>query len=193
MMISQKPVVVRRADGTIDPDQSYVHVHEQKGEGTRTENLNYPQENGVVMRPLGTIDRKYTFQQLLDKGYIPFTLKEFIGEDPVESGKAWLGTENSALKNGADLIAGHVFSQTLYANYNVCSIKVEVKDPDGTVLVSYTPHIATNPKLLRCPLIGGLNKDRVTAYADGKNTIHIYAQLSTGELVDAFHTILKME
>lgn len=193
MMISQNPVVVRREDGTIDPEQSYVHVHEQKGEGTRTENLNYSQENGVTMRPLGTIDAKYTFQKLLDKGYIPFTLKEFIGEDPVEPGKAWLGTPNSALSNGADLTAGHIFNQPLHGNYNICSVTVEVKAPDGKVLTSYTPHIATNPKLLYCALTGGLDRDRLTAYANGKNTIHIYARLSTGELVEAFYTTLKMD
>ena len=193
MMISQNPVVVRQADGSIDPEKSYVHVHEQKGEGTRTENLNYPQENGVTMRPLGTIDCKYTFQKLLDKGYIPFTLKEFLGQDPVEPGKAWLGTQNSALENGADQDAGYVFSQSLYANYNVCSVTVEVKAPDGTVLVSYTPHIATNPKLFHCALTGALNKDRVTPYADGQNTLHIYARLSTGELVEAFQTVLKLK
>lgn len=193
MMISQNPVVVRRADGTIDPEQSYVHVHEQKSTGTRTENLNYLQENGVTMRPLGTVDEKYTFQKLLEKGYIPFTLKEFIGEDPVEPGKAWLGTQNSALDNGKELTAGEVFGYTLHANYNVCSVQVEIKAPDGKVLASYTPHVGTNPKVFYCPLIGSLDLEKVEAYANGKNTIHIYARLSTGELVEAFHTVLKMK
>ena len=193
MMISQNPVVVRRADGTIDPEQSYVLVHEQKSTGTRTEDLNYLQENGVTMRPLGSVDQKYTFRKLLEKGYIPFTLKEFIGEDPVEPGKAWLGTQNAALENGKDLTAGVLFGYTLYANYNVCAIQVEVKAPDGKVLDSYTPHMSTNPKLLRCPLTGGLDADRVETYANGKNTIHIYARLATGELVEAFHTVLKMK
>ena len=193
MMISQNPVVVRRADGTIDPEQSYVHVHEQKSTGTRTEDLNYLQENGVTMRPLGTVDQKYTFQKLLEKGYIPFALKEFIGEDPVEPGKAWLGTQNAELENGEDMTVGVLFGYTLYANYNVCSVQVEVKAPDGKVLDSYTPHMATNPKLLRCPLTGGLDSERLAAYADGKNAIHIYARLSTGELVEAFQTILKLK
>ena len=193
MMISQNPVVVRRDDGTIDPEQSYVHVHEQKSTGTRTENLNYLQENGVTMRPLGSVDQKYTFQKLLEKGYIPFTLKEFIGEDPVEPGKAWLGTQNVELENGADLTAGVLFGYTLYANYNVCTVQVEVKSPNGKVLDSYTPHMSTNPKLLRCPLTGGLDRERLNPYADGRNTIHIYARLSTGEMVEAFHTILNMK
>lgn len=191
-MISQKPVVVRRSDGTIDPAQSYVHTHEQGSGGTRTEDKNYTQDNGKTMRPLGTIDKKYTFEQLLQKGYIPFTLKEFLGEDPVEPGKAWIGLETDPIENGADIPASKIFS-VLYANYNVCTVSVEVKDPEGAVLVSYTPHIPTDPRKQHCSLTGALLTDLVQPYADSKNTIHIYAQLSNGELVEAFHTQLKLQ
>lgn len=193
MMISQKPVVVRRADGTIDPAQSYVHVHEQAGLGTRTEDTQYTQENGKIMRPLGTVHKQYTFEKLLQKGYIPFTMKEFIGEDPVEPGKAWLGTQTDPVENGKDLRAGDIFAYVLYANYNVCGVKVEVKSPDGKALRSYYPFVATQPKVLYTSITGGLNRKLVEPYADGKNTIHVYAQLSNGELVEAFHTVLRME
>jgi len=147
----------------------------------------------VTMRPLGTVDRKVTFQLLLDKGSIPFTLKEFIGEDPVEPGKAWLGTETAPLGNGAELTAGEIFGYTLHSNYNVCSVTVEVKNPDGKVLDSFTPHVDTNPKVRYCSLAGSLDSECVAGYANGKNTIHIYARLSTGELVEAFYTVLKMK
>ena len=33
----------------------------------------------------------------------------------------------------------------------------------------------------------------IDPYANGKNTIHIYARLSTGELVEAFQTVLKLK
>ena len=193
MMISQKPVVVRGADGGIDPQKSYVHVHEQGGLGSRTDDTQFLQENGKIMRPLGTVHKKYTFEKLLQKGYIPFTLKEFIGEDPVEPGKAWLGTSTDPIENGKDMQAGDIFSYTLNANYNVCGIKVEVKSPDGKVLVSYRPFVATQPKTLYVRITGGLNKELVEPYANGKNTIHIYAQLSNGEMVEAFSTLMKLK
>lgn len=193
MMISQAPVVVRNPDGTIDPEQSYVYVHEQRSEGTRTNDLDYTQENGVIMRPLGTINKKYTFAKLLEKGYIPFTVKELIGQDPIEPGKAWLGTQHSALENGTEVAVGNVFCQPLHANYNICTIQVEVKAPDGTVLVSYSPFIPTNTKRHDCSIIAGLDQERLTPYANGENTLHIYARLSNGELVEAFHTVLKMK
>ena len=133
------------------------------------------------------------FEKLLQKGYIPFTLKEFIGKDPVEPGKAWLGTNTDPVKNGKDMRAGDIFSYALYANYNVCGIKVEVKSPDGKVLVSYRPFVATQPKNLHVRITGGLNKELVEPYTNGKNTIHVYAQLSNGEMVEAFNTLLKLQ
>ncbi|MBR3972740.1 MAG: hypothetical protein IKJ99_02165 [Oscillospiraceae bacterium] len=191
MMCSQDPVVVRYPDGTVDPTQSYLHVHEQGASGTRTDDHNYLQENGKTMRPLGTIDKKYTFQTLLEKGYIPFTLKEFTGEEPVEPGKAWVGSETAALENGKDMIASEIFTKNIYTNYSLCAVQVEVHSPDGTVLVCYNPNIHTrtnNASLMDCLL-----KDRVTPYANGKNTIHVYARLANGELVEAFNTLLKMQ
>ena len=192
MMIAQAPVVVRTSDGKVDPYQSYVLVHEQGAGGTKTDNYNYTQSNGKTMRPLGTIDNKYTFEALLSKGYIPFTLKEFIGEEKVVAGKAWLGSETTPLENGADMTANSIFSQNLHTNFNLCNVKVEVKSPDGTVLVSYYPQILTGQRNTSHSLLGHLYKDRVEPYANGKNTIHIYARLTNGEEIEAFHTLLKM-
>lgn len=192
MMICQDPVVVRNADGTINPEESYVLVHEQGTGGTLSDKHNYAQGNGVAMRPLGTIDNKFTFQKLLEKGYIPFTLKEFTGEDPVEPGESWLGTPTTKLETGADIDANGLFCQILYANYNICTILVEVKAPDGTVLVSYYPQAITKPYTYNIGLTGMLQEARVAPYANGKNTIHISAQLANGELKEAFSTVLKM-
>ena len=191
MMCSQDPVVVRQPDGKINPMESYLYVHEQGAGGTRTDNYNYLQENGKTMRPLGTIDNKYTFETLIEKGYIPFTLKEFTGEDPVEPGKAWLGTETEPLENGTDMTAKAIFNQAIHTNYALCNIQVEVHSPDGTVLVRYNPHLDIR-LVYTSSLTGCLFADRVEPYANGKNTIHVYARMTNGELVEAFNTLLKM-
>ena len=194
MMCSQAPVVVRFPDGTINPIESYMYVHEQGAVGTKGDSLNYLQPNGVTMRPLGTIDNKYTFDKLISSGYIPFTIKEFIGEDPVEAGKAWIGTETEPMENGLDLTVDELFSKNLFANYNLCNFRVEVKAPDGTVLVSYSPITMTKPtpKFYTFNLWGMQNTERMAPYANGKNTVHIYARLANGELIEAYKTILKM-
>lgn len=191
MMCSSVPVVVRDGEGKIDPEQSYVLVHEQRANGTQSDKYNTPQSNGVDLRPLGTVDRKYTFKKLLDKGYIPFTLKEFVGLDPVEPGEAWLGSEQERLEKGADMTLQQLEKQTLYTNYVLCVVEVEVHDPNGEVLLSYDPALQTRPVTYSVPVQAALDMELLGGYADGKNTIHIYARLANGERLEAFSTILK--
>ncbi len=194
MMCAENPVVVTYPNGTIDPDNSYVLTLEQRQAGTQGDTLNYTQSNGVTMRPLGTVDNKYTFKQLLNQGYIPFTIKEFIGEDPVEPGEAWLGDYTNPLESNTEMTANQIFTQTVYANYNICNLLIEVKSPDGTVLSSYYPRVTTDPRppYYEYSLRGLMQSDMLTPYADGSNTIHINVRLSNGELIDACHTVLKM-
>jgi hypothetical protein len=193
MMVSQDPVVVRLPDGKIDPNASYLHVHEQGAGGTKNDTYNYEQSNGVTIRPLGTVDKKYTFKDLLEKGYIPFTLKEFTGEATVKAGEAWLGKGSYKIENGSEMDVNTLFSKSLVTNYSLCTVQVQVKAPDGTVLVCYNPHVNTGPSTKEVSLQPALLLERLTPYADGKNTIHIYAQLSNGEKLEAFSTILKID
>jgi len=68
---------------------------------------------------------------------------------------------------------------------------VEVKAPDGTALVSYNPELQTRPNTYSTTMTGALDEARVTPYANGKNTIHIYARIANGELIEVYNTILK--
>ena len=196
MMCSQAPVVERWPDGTIDPLRSYMLVLEQDAVGSGSDSKNYEQPNGVTLRPLGGVDNKYTFQQLLDKGYVPFTIKELIGEDPVEAGKAWIGTEVNPVENGKDISLQEMFNKTLFGNYALCTVDFQVKTPDGKVLMSYSPDIDTYPSDYDVPLLHLLPDEqeaRFAKYANGSNTVHVYVRLSNGELLEAFNTILKVE
>ncbi len=191
IMCCSEPVVVRDSKGNIDPVQSYLLVCEQETKGTR--NLLDPilQDNGKYLRTLGCVDNKYTFSDLIMKGYIPFTFKEFVGLDPVEEGKAWIGSETEALPNGQDLTVSDLFNKVLCANYAIVNIEVTVKDPEGNVLVTYDPSIATSEQTYELNLQDGYNEGKLTPHANGKNTIHIYARLANGELLEAYKTTLK--
>lgn len=192
MMISQDPVIVRWPSGTINADQSYVYVLEQDAKGSSSDQYNYTQENGVALRPLGGVDNKYTFKQLMDKGYVPFTLKEFIGEDPIEPGKAWIGNEFTAIENGQEMSLTSILGKNLFGNYALCTLEFQVKDSAGKVLKSFDPDISTYPSDYTVPLWGLVNEEDLAPLANGSNTIHIYVRLSNGELVEAFNTILKV-
>ena len=193
MMCAEMPVVERWSNGDIDPDRSYVIVHEQDAKGSSSDSLNYTQENGVTLRPLGGVSHKYTFTDLLKKGYVPFTLKELIGEDPVEPGKAWIGTDVKETENDADLNLMQIMNKTLFANYALCTLEFQVKNADGKVLMSYSPDIDTYPSDYNTPLRHLAGDEQFTPYANGSNTFHIYVRLSNGELLEAFHTTLKAD
>ena len=193
MMIAEAPVIVRWPSGTINAEQSYVIVHEQDAKGSSTNDKNYTQENGVTLRPLGGVSNKYTFSDLLKKGYVPFTLKELIGEDPVEPGEAWIGTEYVKTENGADQTIMQFMNKTLFANYALCTLEFQVKNPEGKVLKSFSPDIDTYPSDYNIPLRHLAGDEEFTPYANGSNTVHIYVRLSNGELIEAFTTVLKAE
>ncbi len=194
MMCSVAPVVERTADGAIDPGRSYLHVCEQDSYGTQGQAQTSTQSNGIKMQPLGTIDKKYTFMELYEKGYIPFTIKEFIGEDPVEAGEARVGDKASGMENGTDITASEIFQKQAVSNYNICNVVVKVKDSSGNELVSYDPAYMTTPRTgcYALNLAEGFDEAKLSPYANGENTIHICVQLATGELIDAFNTVLKM-
>lgn len=191
MMCSVAPVVVRDENGKIDPEQSYLQVHEQGAANTKSDKNNTMQDNGYEMRPLGYVYRQYTFATLLKKGYIPFTLKEFTGAEPVEKGTAWIGTAGKPLENGKEVSPSSLNSKTLYTNYFLCGVEVQVKTPDGESLSRFNltllPTVETFEIMLTDPQLA----NRIKPYANGKNTVHIYARLSNGELVEAFNGILK--
>lgn len=192
MMCSSVPKVVRNANGKINPYMSSMLVCEQGAGGTKNDSYNQDQPNGVAIRILGTIDKEYTFYDLIKKGYIPFTLKEFIGEEPVEPGEAWVGMNKKPPKN-TDLTIESLSSHTVYTNYAFCTMTIKVKSPDGTELVSYAPMCNSSYNSYSYPLMGMLDQDRISPYANGKNTLHIYAQLANGELLEAYSGLLTVE
>lgn len=193
MMCSAKPEVVRGADGKIDPAKSYLLVCEQDAVGTLTDEKMEMQDNGKVLCTLGTIDKKYTFKNLLGKNYIPFTLKEFIGEDPVEPGEVWLSmSEQDRNTAAAGLTMAELAKLNMYTNYALCTMEVQVKDPAGNVVNSYKPNIQSLPVTHKVSLNTILDPRRYEEFANGENTIHVFAQLANGERVEAYTTILKL-
>jgi len=190
-MCQEDPVVVMDEDGNIDPVQSYVIVMEQDAVGSKTEKKNYTQENGVTMRPLGTVDNKYTFQKLIDSGYVPFTIPELAGTDPVEAGDAYVGGFSDRLENGADITLKELMNKTVMCNYAVCTLQLQVKNPNGDMLYCHKYALETKPFDFSASL-GNLEVEtKAAAFANGENTVHVYVRMANGELKEAFTTILK--
>ena len=190
-MCSIAPVVVKNPDGTINPDKSYLHLCEQETDGTSGWLDPIMQSNGVPMRTLGTLDVKVTFKQMLDKGYIPFTIPELVGKETVEPGKAWIGSSSTAFENGMDISLSDISKRILRGNYVISNVHLEVKDASGKIVFSDDPYVYTRNRSYNVEMSKVLDVGKLSQYANGTNTIHIYAQLTNGELIEAFHTILK--
>ena len=193
MMAAEDPVIVRDAGGNIDPNQSYVMILEQDAIGSKTKDQDIEQSNGVTLRQLGGVDRKYTFQDLLNKGYVPFTIKELIGQEPVEAGDAWVGSPTSRLESNSDLTLEEVMGKTLYANYAICTAEIVVKNPAGELLLQHRYDFQSTPLDFNISIRNFDFIDASTPYANGKNTVHIYVRLSNGELIEAFTNVLKIK
>lgn len=192
MMVAEDPVIVRDESGKIDPEASYAIVLEQDAVGSKTDKQDTLQENGITIRGLGGVDNKYTFQQLMDKGYLPFTLKELVGQDPVEAGDAWLGTQTTRLENGADMPVSEVMTKTLFTNYAICTTTAQIKDPQGNVLLTQHYDTQTTPFTYHVSVASSEFVEKAAAYANGENTLHVYVRMSNGELKEAFTTVLKV-
>ena len=191
MMISAKPEVVYLSDGRVNVDESYVLVCEQDAVGSKTTNKDSTQENGVTLRQLGSVDNKYTFRQLMEKGYLPLTVKEFVGEDPIEPGEVWIGNPNRKIEHNSDMDVATLFGNSLCATYAVCTMNIQVKNPAGEVLLDYNTGIQTVPLSCSVPLSKGMVPEEAKALADGQNTIHVVVRIANGELLEAYSGILK--
>lgn len=76
--------VIRKADGSIDGQQSYVTVLHQTSSYVKKETKEFdPQYNEDVYTIYG-VDDKYTYDDLFDQGYLPVTCDVFVDPAPVK-------------------------------------------------------------------------------------------------------------
>ena len=170
-MVSEKAHVVYKEDGTIDGDKSYVLFLDQGSFAS------YRTESGKSLKIHGGIDLKTSFRQMYLKGYLPFTLKEFVGLDPVEKGEVAVTkgtvTESMSLKELTEL--------EISANYTVSDVTVKFTDDSGTVLYE---NIAGTGALhcYKLPLHKVIFTSSINKAVEGKSgTLSVSCRLGTGE------------
>ena len=86
------PVVVRNPDGTIDPDQSYIYLHEQTCYTSSRNQLRIAPDGSHYVAQ-GRVQYHNTFRQLWSEGYVPFTFREFKDPSLVEPARYRLAVE----------------------------------------------------------------------------------------------------
>lgn len=174
-MIEAVPVVVRDGKGKIVGDLSYVMICEQADE-YREETL----PDGTTAIYQGAVMRKTTFKELWRDKYVPFTLAEFQGKNPVEKGFATLMNTTG----GGAVTLSTLTSANLVANYAIAKADITVTDADGEVLYTHSkmPSAMQTFSMSMGSIVGSLRVEDLQA----GHTITVGVRISTGEYVEAF-------
>ncbi len=172
-MISTYPVVVRNADGTINGEKSYLYYIDQDGEFSSDK-----QADGTDYTRIG-VDTKFTFAEIYNEGYIPFTFAELVGQKPVDE------SVTSMSYTGKTATVAQLTGATVTSNYSISDITIVVKDADGNQV--YRNLVASNdfdrykPGHTQVDVSVAVDADALAAYTDGKHTVEVSARIGTGE------------
>lgn len=170
-MVSEKAHVEYGADGSIDGAKSYVRYLDQVSV------FSYATQNGKTVKVQGGIDQKTTFDQMYNSGYLPFTLKEFVGLDPVEKGEVTV-TKGSISE---EMTLKELASLEISSNYTISDVTVTFTDASGKVLYE---NIAGTGALYcyTLPLRKGLYTSAIQSAVKGSDgTLKVSCRLGTGE------------
>lgn len=176
VMISEDAHVERLADGTIDAAKSYVKVIDQTPGHSETKN-----EAGDSFAYEKNVDAKWTFQKLWDGHYVPYTFKEWTGEDPIESSKTTYS------HTGDTITMEQLYGSKVTSNYGVMDIYFSVYNAKGVEvykLATRATETSVKEMQFKKPAVVGevdVWGEEANIYADQEYTVKVYAQISTGE------------
>lgn len=122
--------VVRNDNGVIDGKESYVVILEQTSTCEKEEKSYYNQQLGKTVYLCEELDKKWTYENLFDKGYLPVTCKELIDESPLATLKVTDSLNNVTVSN--------MFTGTVKANFRISSVTVTITDNSGNVVQKAT-------------------------------------------------------
>ena len=176
VMISADAEVARNADGTINPNKSYVTVLDQTTEWVQGVN-----EFGETYTYEANVDAKWSFLKLFEESYLPYTYKEFTGEDPIED------TVITFSHTGDTISKDQLFQSKVECNYGLVDIYAEIYDADGNQVYKVGSYAnKANKKVL--PFASEKKEktlfqwgDLADLSADKAYTVKVYAQVGTGE------------
>ena len=210
VMIIADPVVVYNDDGTINGDESYVLIAEQKASFLTASpekggvDLYSPlNSRGVTYRIMGNYagntvnetlrEMKWSFKTLFGEGFLPFTVPELAGTGKVEVSEIeFEHTEPSISLKTLETL-------TVSSNYVISDISFEIRDESGnTVFTACYGNITDVPyQMMTRSFSDALTKndmytskthvkDNLGKYTNGTYTIEILCRLGTGELKSAY-------
>ena len=175
VMVATDAVVVRNAEGKIDPNQSYITVLDQTATWETATN-----EAGDQYTREANVDAKWTFTKVLNGNYLPFTFKEWTGEDPIEE------TEVNFSHTGDSITMEQLFAAKVTSNYYIFDLYAQVFDSHGNEIykLASRPIKKASVKEFQFYRDGaGVDSWGSLDNLDSKEeyTLKVYVQLGTGE------------
>ena len=122
MMAIEAPHVVYNEDGSINREESYVTIQDQRG-GTGS-GFYEVEEDGQIIQYSGRTSYNYTFAKLLEKHFIPVTTAEFAGT------KAYEAPEVTATAQTVKTLE-ELLDVTVRSNYPLAVVNAWVEDVEG--------------------------------------------------------------
>ena len=119
IMCTVAPEVVYNADGTIDGEQSYLCITEQAQKWTEQTN-----QQGDKFLMKASVDNKWTFAKLYEKGYLPFTFAEFHGKEIEDT---WCKFSLA----GETITDRELFKSHITSNYGILDAYATITDDEG--------------------------------------------------------------
>ena len=117
--------VVRNSDNSINPTSSYAIVLEQTSTNVRNERTKTVAGVGTVYEIYG-VDKKYTFEYLVNNTYIPVTCMELVDAAPVDE---------PVVTDSIDVpTAENLFEGTISCNNFIDCVIITVTDENGQVV-----------------------------------------------------------
>jgi len=174
VMIATDAVVVRDENGVINPSKSYVTIIDQAkkfvpGQHPNGDQYQYPEN----------VDAKWDFTKLLNSKYLPFTFKEWTGEDPIEDSVTTFSHSDDTIT------MEQLFNSKVTTNYYLFDIYAQIFAPNGSEVykvairseAANTRELAFSENAFAAEIWGDYKElDPKTQY-----TVKVYAQLGTGE------------
>ena len=176
VMIASDAEVKRDENGVIIPTQSYVTVLDQT-----TEWLEGVNEFGETYTYEANVDAKWSFMKLFEGNYLPYSYKEFTGEDPIED------TVITYSHTGDTITKEQLFKSYVECNYGLVDIYAEFYDAQGNEVYKVGSY-ANKANKKKLPFTSEKKEKTLFqwgALADldpnAEYTVKIYAQVGTGE------------
>ena len=121
MMAISNPTVEYLSDGSIDTENSFIMIQDQRGgQGSGFYEV---KEDGQTICYSGRTSAKFTFAQLLDKSYLPVTTAEFAGTKEYEVCTATIDQSCYSVKD--------LLKATVSSNYPLAVVNVRICDSYG--------------------------------------------------------------